>query len=320
MKNSPRRRRARLALPATLLLAVTAGTLTACGGAASAPARSASAASAASVASASSPAAPPPPASHRPAGSTLHMIDNGGHRLAFHVTPGRLPAIVLDAGGGLDSSYWKDLVPKLAAATGSEIITYDRAGLGDSDAVPGPWNVQSAVGDLRTGLRELGVTHDVILVAHSQAGEIATYFTRADPRLVSGAVLVDASLPELYTDEEIARLVAASEPQVEAAKKNPSTKKNRQLIATAESFVPLHRAYHRASWPDGVPATVIVSEKTPFEGSPKDARRWREAAAAFVKAGPERTLVTADGSSHDIPVDRPGLVLGEIEKMAAARG
>lgn len=43
-----------------------------------------------------------------------HMIDHGGHELAFYVTPGTLPAIVLDSGGGLDASYCNKLVPALA--------------------------------------------------------------------------------------------------------------------------------------------------------------------------------------------------------------
>jgi pimeloyl-ACP methyl ester carboxylesterase len=77
-----------------------------------------------------------PPAT-RPA--QRHLITNRSHQLAFYVTPGKLPAIVLDSGGGLDASYWKNLVPTVAASTGSEIITYDRAGLGASDEVPGPW-------------------------------------------------------------------------------------------------------------------------------------------------------------------------------------
>ncbi|GHF86684.1 pimeloyl-ACP methyl ester carboxylesterase [Amycolatopsis bartoniae] len=248
---------------------------------------------------------------------TLHVVENNGHRLAFHFTPGSSPAIVLDAGGGSDSSYWKDLVPRLHAATGDQIITYDRAGLGDSDEVPGPWRVEDAVSDLEAGLRTLGVTENVVLVSHSQAGEIATYFVRRNPRLVSGAVLVDASLPPLYTDDEITRLVAANQPQVDAARKDPSSKQNRQLLATADSFVAVHRAYHQVAWPDAVPATVIVSEKTPFDGSPEDAQRWREAAASFARAAPNRTLVTAAGSSHDIPVDRPDLVLDWIEKMAS---
>ncbi|MFH8442159.1 alpha/beta fold hydrolase [Streptomyces sp. NPDC018026] len=246
------------------------------------------------------------------------MIDNGGHRLAFHVTEGDGPTIVLDSGGGEDSSYWKDIVPKLHAATGSKIITYDRAGLGRSEPVPGAWRVEDAVSDLRTGLQKLGVTENVLLVAHSQAGEIATYFAKENPGLVTGAVLVDASLPPLYTDEETARLAAANQPALDAAKKDPTEPRNRQLISVAESYVPMHKAYHRATWPGTVPATVIVSEKTPFDGSPEDAERWRDAAATFVRQGPDRTPVTAKGSSHDIPKDRPALVLEEIEKAARA--
>lgn len=63
-----------------------------------------------------------------------------------------------------------------------------------------------------------------------------------------------------------------------------------------------------------------MSEKTPFDGSPEDARRWHEAAATFAQQAPNRTLVTAEGSSHDVPKDRPELVLAEIGKMAAVRG
>jgi pimeloyl-ACP methyl ester carboxylesterase len=258
------------------------------------------------------------PANSAPAAGQ-HMISNNGHRLAFYVTPGHSPAIVLDSGGGEDHTQWKDIVPQLSKATGSQIIAYDRAGLGNSDEVKGPWDGRAAASDLQAGLRELGVTRNVVLVSHSQAGEVATYFARANPGVLSGEVLVDANVPQFFTDREIQRLVAVTTPQIEALKKQPSTKANRQLIATSENFGPTHRAYHKVSWPDSVPVTYIASEKTPFDGSPQDAQRWRDAAAAFVKAGPRRTLITARGSSHEIPQDKPQFVVDEIEKMVAAR-
>ena len=87
----------------------------------------------------------------------------------------------------------------------------------------------------------------------------------------------------------------------------------------AVSFVPTNKAHHKVTWPNAVPATVIVSEKTPFDGSPEDNQRWRDAAGSFVQDGPHRTLVTAKGSSHDVPKDRPALVLKEIESMVAAQ-
>ncbi|MEU4221049.1 alpha/beta hydrolase [Actinoplanes sp. NPDC026623] len=276
---------------------------------------------------ATGPAAPAPAASTTEAGPAnpaptagQHMITNNGHRFAFYLTPGHSPAIVLDSGGGEDHTQWKDIVPQLSKATGSQIITYDRAGLGNSDEVKSPWDGRAAASDLQTGLRELGVTHNVILVSHSQAGEVATYFARANPGVLSGEVLVDANVPQFFTDTEIQRLVAVTAPHIETLKKQPSTQANRQLIATSENFGPTHQAYHKVSWPDSVPVTYIASEKTPFDGSPQDAQHWRDAAAAFVSAGPGRTLITATGSSHEIPQDKPQLVVDEIEKMVAALG
>ena len=273
-----------LVLPVTLV-----GAVTACSSS-TAPKAAPAASPAASAPATSGP--PSDPASSAPAAG-LHMITHSGHRLAFHVTPGHSPTLVLDAGGGEDSSYWNALVPQLSRATGSQIITYDRAGMGASDEVAGPWNPRRATSDLQAGLQELGITRDAVLVSHSQAGEVATYFARANPGLLSGAVLVDANVPQFFTHTQNQRLIALTTPQIEALKKQPSTKANRQLIATAKDFGLTHHAYHEISWPDSVPVTYIVSAKTPFDGSPQDAQRWRDAAAAFVAAGPDRTLITA---------------------------
>lgn len=253
------------------------------------------------------------------ADSSLRMVSVHGRKLAFHVTPGRLPAIVLDAGGGEDSSEWKKIVPVLAENTGSEIITYDRAGLGRSDEVSGPWNAENAASDLAAGLTELGAARDVVLVSHSQAGEVSTYFTRDHPKWVSGAVLVDASLPGFYTDGEIAKIEAANKAQVAKLKGRPTTRETRQLLATASKYGPMHRAYHRISWPRTVPATVIVSSKTPFDTA-EDARLWRVAQKRFAEAAPNRTLVVAEGSSHEVPADRPDIVVKTVDDMVTARG
>ncbi|MER5791873.1 alpha/beta hydrolase [Streptomyces sp. NPDC001980] len=308
-RTAPNHRSVNRALSTLALLAFTAGAVTACsdhGSAAKHPTSQ-------SAASSSS------PETSQAGGAKLHMIDNDGHRLAFYVTRGNGSTIVLDSGGGEYSSQWKDIVPKLHAATGATVITYDRAGLGKSDVVPGPWKVESAVSDLKAGLEQLGVTKDVTLVSHSQAGEIANYFAKDNPEMLSGAVLVDANLPQFFTDEEIPRLVAATQPEVDAAKKDPDKPENRQLISTTEGFAAAHKAFHQVTWPDSVPATVIVSEKTPFEASPEDAQRWRDAAAQFAHGAPNRTLVTAEGTSHEVPTDRPDFVLKEIEDMCATQ-
>ncbi|MCX4550277.1 alpha/beta hydrolase [Streptomyces sp. NBC_01267] len=247
------------------------------------------------------------------------MIENNGHKLAFHVTPGHLPAIVLDAGGGLDSSQWKKIAPALAKKTGSEVITYDRTGMGKSEEIIGSWNAENAASDLEAGLTKLGVTHNVILVSHSQAGEVATYFAKKNPRWLSGAVLVDASLPNFYTDSETARIEAANQGQVAALDGQLSTRVTRQLLATASNYGPMHRAYHAVSWPKSVPATVIASSATPFD-TPEDAQLWRDALRQFADASANRQLVVAEKTSHDIPAERPDVVIKAVENMVKAHG
>jgi len=246
-----------------------------------------------------------------------HLIDVDGHKIAFHVTPGHGPRIVLDAGGGLDSSYWDALVPELAKRTGSEIITYDRSGFGASDDVSGAWNVHTATRDLAVGLEKLHATHSVILVSHSIAGEIATYLVGQHPKWFVGAVLVDANIPDFFTDEEITRMMAIYAPILAATKAAPPSKAGRQLLAVSESFVETSREFHGVTWPASVPAIVIVSEKTPFD-APADVQWWKDAHAQFAKRAPNRQLVYAAGSSHDVAHDRPDVILSAISDMAAS--
>jgi pimeloyl-ACP methyl ester carboxylesterase len=245
-----------------------------------------------------------------------HLIDVDGHKIAFHVTPGHGPTIVLDAGGGLDSSYWDAVVPELAKRTGSEVITYDRAGFGASDDVSGDWNVHSATRDLAVGLEKLHATHRVILVSHSLAGEIATYLVGQHPDWFVGAVLVDANVPDYFTNEAIARGEAIYAPILAATRAAPPSKSGRQLLAVAGSFAETSRAFHGVIWPASVPVIVIVSEKTPFD-DPVDAQWWKDAHAQFARRAPNRRLVNAARSSHDVAHDRPDVILSAIHDMAA---
>jgi pimeloyl-ACP methyl ester carboxylesterase len=246
-------------------------------------------------------------------------VTNAEHELVFHVVDGKLPALVLDAGGGLSSSYWKDLAPRLAKATGSKVITYDRAGEGESDEVSGPWRVESAVSDLEAGLKELGVTKDVVLVSHSIAGEVATNFVIKNPGWVSGAVLVDANVPDFFTDEMLTAFEPVIEQQRTALLARDSTKKNRQLLAVMVDYAPAHRVFHKLSWPEDVPVTAIVASETPFVDSPEAAKLWRDGQAHFAQAGPNRKLVVAENTSHEgIVTERPDIIANAVDDVLKA--
>ena len=241
-------------------------------------------------------------------------VMSAGHHIAVHVIPGRAPAVLLDAGGGLDSSYWADLAPKLAKATGSEVITYDRAGVGASDYVPGPWSLAAARDDLTRVLESLDATHDVILVSHSLAGEIALSIATAHPGWFAGAVLVDANVPEFFTPAMIESQLRTYAPMIAALRKAPPTPQTRQLIDVSDSFAETSRTFHKARWPRSLPLIVIVSEKTPFD-EPALAANWKSAHASLAHAAANRQLVTARGSSHDVAHDRPDVILAATLAM-----
>jgi pimeloyl-ACP methyl ester carboxylesterase len=251
-----------------------------------------------------------------PAALSTRDVVVHGHHLAFHVLPGRLPALVLDAGGGADSSYWNSILPGLAKRTGSEIITYDRAGFGASDEVLPPYRMEDAVTDLESGLTQLGLTHDLVLVPHSYAGAIATYLVMSHPDWVSGAVLVDTNVPEFFTDEEVAHMGPIIQPMVaEEAAAHPS-KQTRTQKAITDAYVETSHAFHKATWPDSIPVTVIVSERTPFPPSMTfDTALWIQAHKDFARKASNRTLIFAKDSSHDIAHDRPELIVEATGKL-----
>ncbi|MFD9703070.1 alpha/beta fold hydrolase [Lentzea sp. NPDC059081] len=250
--------------------------------------------------------------------ATTRTVTNAEHDLVFHVVDGRSPALVLDAGGGLSSSYWKDLAPRLARTTGRKVITYDRAGEGRSDEISGPWRIESAVSDLEAGLRALSETRKVVLVSHSIAGEVATTFAAKNPGRVAGAVLVDANVPDFFSDEMLTAFAPVVEQQRADLLAQPSTKKNRQLLAVMADFAPTHRAYNKLAWPNTVPVTVIVTSGTPFD-APEAARLWRDAQARFAQAGPNRKHVVAENTTHEgIVTERPDVVAGAVEDVLKA--
>jgi len=87
------------------------------------------------------------------------LVNVGDYRLHFRIYPRSEPAVLLESGGGADASYWNDLAPLLARETGATIITYDRAGYGESDLPSTPYDIRLEVAGLWRGLEQLGLTN-----------------------------------------------------------------------------------------------------------------------------------------------------------------
>ncbi|HEV2365113.1 MAG TPA: alpha/beta hydrolase [Caulobacteraceae bacterium] len=126
-------------------------------------------------------------------------VDIGGRRLRVvraGPTNGDAPLIVLEAGAFGFSADWAVVQEGLAAA-GLRSLAYDRAGLGYSDPGPTPRDGLGILGDLERLLAVLGEGGPFLYCGHSMAGLHARLFAARFGAVLEGAVLVDATTPEI---------------------------------------------------------------------------------------------------------------------------
>ncbi|XXM72494.1 alpha/beta fold hydrolase [Lysinibacillus sphaericus] len=110
----------------------------------------------------------------------------------------RKPTVVMDAGYGDHSKAWKDIAPVIAEQT--DVVLYDRAGLGKSEESPAPRTSDHMVKELKELLAELNIQPPYLLVGHSFGGMNMRLFATKYPEEVSGLILVD-STPEDYREK-----------------------------------------------------------------------------------------------------------------------
>jgi pimeloyl-ACP methyl ester carboxylesterase len=235
---------------------------------------------------------------------------NGNRIWARKQGAGRV-TVVFEAGFGNDSSAWNDVEPRIRA-DGVQTLVYDRAGMGHStiDTHRG-YSLDNDVQILRAVLSDCGISTPVVFVGHSYGGAIGLAATVHDPR-IRGLVLLDAVVPGIWSQHEVAKNLAAMRPQYDDIRKQaPDLAK--VAIPWAEAMPRMATEINALDVPDDIPIIEIGAEKG--QTDPDSARTWRAAQTAFVAGHPARSFVLAKGSSHKIMKDQPDLVVSAIEQM-----
>lgn len=209
------------------------------------------------------------------------------------------PFVIFEAGQGNDSTSWKLTAGPIA--TFAQAVLYDRPGLGQS--LPMMQKDSAVTADeVAASLRALLAAADIrppyILVGHSLGGLYVQMFARKYPMDVSGVVLLDSSSPDAPGELKTrATLVPGTAAYLE---QEGIAESNRQMM-TAGPF------------PD-VPLTVIAAtDHGPFfrEWEPTLMRLQQQLATLSRQS----TFIVAQGSGHDIQVDRPETVVEAVRRM-----
>jgi pimeloyl-ACP methyl ester carboxylesterase len=126
------------------------------------------------------------------------LVDIGGHRLHLHVagSPTAAPTVILEAGMASMSANWPWIRDDLACD--GQVVTYDRARLGWSDAGTGRVDAATSAAELHALLGAAGIGPPYVLAGHSYGGLVVRMFIDRYPDEVAGMVLVDASHPDQW--------------------------------------------------------------------------------------------------------------------------
>jgi lipoate---protein ligase len=129
-----------------------------------------------------------------------------GRRIAAVCTGGPPLVLLHDALGCV--RLWRDVPDRLAAATGCEVLTYDRWGSGDSAPLELPFSQNYLLDEALVSVPDVlqaTKARRPILVGHSDGAAIALAFAGAFPDRVSGVVAI---APHLFREERTVRAIA----------------------------------------------------------------------------------------------------------------
>jgi pimeloyl-ACP methyl ester carboxylesterase len=122
------------------------------------------------------------------------MVDIGGRLLHIWLEGSGSPSVVVLPCLGGTGAAWTPVMARLAGST--TVCLVDRAGIGWSDAAPGPRTGTAMAEELHQLLTAAGVPRPFVIVGHSTGGLIARAYARRYSDDLAGMVLVDATPPD----------------------------------------------------------------------------------------------------------------------------
>ena len=221
-------------------------------------------------------------------------VDVGGHKLNIKCLDEGSPAAILG------SEF-------------TQICSYDRAGLGESDSVEGVPTAQVASDRLHSLLSAAGINGPVVMVGYSYSGLVALLYATQHPENTAALVLVDSlqkdnliSAAEILGEQAMAVLMNAMQSNPEGVDMAASIDQVKDVTSLGD-----------------LPLTVITAEMPnlpPFID--RDIRKlladsWLESQRALAGLSSAGIHIVAEESGHCVQCDQPKLVADSILRNVA---
>lgn len=246
------------------------------------------------------------------------MIDIGGRRLHIVEAGSGAATVVLESGLGEDVSTWANVQAQVAGF--ARTVTYDRAGIGQSDAPIQPTTLSGMAADLHALLHKANISPPYILVGHSLGGMLVQVFAHAYPKEMAGLVLVDPESGRL-----LERLHAHMTPEDWAARQKALDEAMPKMPLPVQAEMnALLRNSHADEEVFPLPEVPIIlltgTKKNPeFPGNPLEQDLKLELHKELLAKIHNGKHVLAPNSRHYIQNDQPQLVIDAVHDIVNQR-
>ena len=119
-----------------------------------------------------------------------HKIDVGGHQLHIYCTGEGIPTVILEAPATGLSAAWGWIQPSVAQQT--RVCSYDRAGLGWSEAGDSPYNPSQVPLELKRLLEGEKIQGPIVAVGDSLGALFVQMYASTYPKNIMALVLIDS--------------------------------------------------------------------------------------------------------------------------------
>lgn len=244
---------------------------------------------------------------------TLVALD--GFNLHFRIIEGGSPTILLESGGGMGLTQWNDLAPELARRTGATVVSYDRAGFGESDLPRQPCAIDIEAGWLWRSMKHLGFDEDVVLVGHSYGGWMIRIEASENPDAVSGMVFIDPFSADFVDILGVA--YCDQHPMMgnhgfDTSQPEKLTKQQRALVRMCQNGLSPKMAIMRnTAIPRGIPVFIIKSA-LPWLPKEEEQKAWSAALDQMAASIEGAKLIVAEQSDHMITHRQPDLIIETV--------
>ncbi|WP_313799667.1 alpha/beta hydrolase [Cytobacillus sp.] len=212
------------------------------------------------------------------------------------------PTVIMDAGYGDFSKAWDSVIGDISLL--SNVLIYDRAGLGKSETSSNPRTSREMVKELKELLIKAKIKPPYILVGHSFGGVNMRMFATEYQNEVCGLILVD-STPEDYKE----RFLPTMSQDFQQAY-------NKQFVyeGNYDEFMESLKQLKETRLKLNVPLIVLSAGKKAHY-SKESQELWNEMQREILEISSDGELVIAQNSAHYIQNDEPELVVSAINKL-----